>query len=83
MKSKELRQLSNLLTKPINRMTIIDLITELEKYPEDMEVVRPGYEGGYTDNLSLEVIKIKRNVNNEPWYGPHNEDETGEEMLVL
>ena len=53
-------------------MTTKQLIEELQKYPEDMPVMKCGYEGGYVDIATpVEKENILLNVNTDWWYGPH------------
>ena len=54
-------------------MKIKDLIAELQKHDPEMEVVVNGYEGGVGYPSGFEVIKIKKNVNKEWYYGRHEE----------
>lgn len=55
-------------------MTNKKLIEELQKYPEDMLVMKAGYEGGYKDiGLPIEKENILLNVNTEWYYGPHED----------
>lgn len=58
-------------------MTVQELIEELQAMPSHMRVVCPGYEGGYADVLHPRMIAIKLNVNDEWYYGPHEEADGG------
>ena len=65
------------------KMTVAQLIKKLEKFPPKMGVVTMGYEGGYHDVEDLEILKLKRNVNSEWYYGPHEKDDEGEEYVLV
>lgn len=67
-----------------------DLIKILEKYPDEIEICTYGYEGGYISEIEPTIKRIKRDVYDERWYGPHEEvkkdDECyseAEEVIVL
>jgi hypothetical protein len=53
-------------------MNIRELIDELQKHDPEMRVVTAGYEGGYCDLSGFEEIKINLDVNNEWYYGKHD-----------
>ncbi len=52
-------------------MTVTELIARLEKFPSDMLVVCGGYEGGVDELQDMVVEKIKKDVNDEWYYGKH------------
>ena len=52
--------------------TVSELIEELKAFPPDVRVVTSGYDGGYRDCGSLEIIKIVLDVNDAWYYGPHD-----------
>jgi hypothetical protein len=52
-------------------MQVKELIKLLSEYPENLDVVLQGYEGGYTENLSVQTIVVKLNHNKEWYYGEH------------
>ena len=54
-------------------MKIKELIEILSKQDPNLNVVINGYEDGFDDISTLEVIKIKRNANTEWYYGSHAE----------
>ena len=56
-------------------MKIKDLKKILDDYPDDLDIVVDGYEGGYDDLLrdNVHTLKIQRNVNNEWYYGDHDD----------
>ena len=57
-------------------MKVKQLIEELQKYPEDMDVMKCGYEGGYKDlSVPVEKDNILLNVNDEWYYGPHESED--------
>ena len=55
-------------------MKVKNLIEELQKYPDDLQVMKAGYEGGYKDVVTpVEKENILLNVNTEWYYGPHED----------
>lgn len=54
-------------------MTVAQLIEKLSQHPPDAHVIVPGYEGGYEDVTDIEPTKIKLNVHDEWYYGPHDD----------
>lgn len=67
-------------------MTIAELITAFQQYPQDMRVVVLGYEDGVDDVLSLSPTPIVRDVSDSPLRGQHDiceEDEADETALCL
>jgi len=54
-------------------MKIKELIDFLKKQDQELNVVVNGYEDGFDDITALEIIKIKKNVNTEWYYGSHAE----------
>ncbi len=69
-----------------NPYTVRELIKALKKYPEDMHVVVSGYEGGYEDCSPPKQKVIDRNVNEQSYFGPHDEarhKEKGEKVVAL
>ncbi len=64
-------------------MKVKELIEELEKEDEDMEVVRSGYEGGYNDVSGISHVKIERDVNKAWYYGCHDDKDDGEEVVLI
>jgi hypothetical protein len=54
-------------------MTAAELIEKLQKYPPDMLVTRPGYEGGLCDITYDEEIEVYLDYNTQWYYGPHEE----------
>ena len=57
-------------------MNVDQLIKRLQMFPPDLRVVVSGYEGGYDDVDHLEQIKIALNVNDEWYYGKHEDVES-------
>lgn len=55
-------------------MTVKDLIKKLQEYPQDLEVVVTGYEGGYNSVVdeSIKIEKISRGESNA-YEGEHAE----------
>lgn len=61
------------------KMTVGALIEALSKYPKDMIIVSPGYEGGYHDGMEPSaVMMFAANINKEWYYGPHEKDDNSE-----
>ena len=54
-------------------LTVSDLITALSTLPPDLEVLIPGYEGGFSPIAAIKQDTLLTNVNNEWYYGPHDE----------
>ena len=55
-------------------MTVAELILKLKQIDPELRVVRPGYEGGYTDvKMNYKVLALALNVNQEWYYGPHKD----------
>ena len=50
-------------------MNVKSLITELEKYDENLLVVVDGYEDGVTKNFKLLKVNINTNVHKAWYYG--------------
>ena len=50
-------------------MNVKSLITELEKYDENLLVVIDGYEDGVTENFNLLQVNINTNVHKAWYYG--------------
>ena len=54
-------------------MTTAELIEILKDYPQDSIVVVDGYEGGLEELDTISTIIINKNVNEESYYGDHEE----------
>jgi hypothetical protein len=52
-------------------MTVRELITELQQFPDDTLVVVDGYEGGVYPPKKPRTAKAVLNVNPESYYGSH------------
>ena len=52
-------------------MSIEELIRQLKTFPAGMQVVLPGYEGGYNDIDTITQFSIKLNVHKNWWDGAH------------
>jgi hypothetical protein len=63
-------------------MKVIDLITLLTQMPEEADVVLKGYEGGVDDVVNVRLVKIKKDINDEWYYGKHEIDEDGNTQAV-
>lgn len=65
-------------------MTVAELIEKLQSLDPNLEVFIPGYEGGYKDiNPNFYVDKFRKNVNPEWYYGPHEMDSEGGDVLGI
>ena len=64
-------------------MKVNDLLTLLSQMPSEADVVVKGYEGGVDDVLNVKLVKIKKNVNREWYYGKHEIDEDSDIQAVL
>lgn len=67
-------------------MTVAELIELLKKCDQSARVVTTGYEGGYCDINELVPIRLKLNVNDEWYLGPHEPTGTkgdGVDAIVL
>ena len=64
-------------------MKVKDLITLLSQMPADVDVVVKGYEGGVDDVLNLKLVKIKKDIHSEWYYGRHEIDEKGDIQAVF
>ena len=64
-------------------MKIIDLLTLLSQMPADVDVVVKGYEGGVDDVVNVKLVKIKKDVHAEWYYGRHEIDEDGDVQVVF
>ena len=64
-------------------MKVIDLLTLLSEMPADADVVLKGYEGGVDDILNVKLVKIKKDVNPDWYYGKHEIDEHGDIQAVF
>ena len=54
-------------------MKVKDLIERLKTFDPELMVVRPGYEGGVTEIDHLTSIEVALNVNEEWYYGEHEQ----------
>ena len=64
-------------------MKVMDLLTLLSEMPADADVVLKGYEGGVDDVLNVKLVKIKKDVHVEWYYGKHEIDESGDVQAVF
>ena len=64
-------------------MKVMDLLTLLSQMPSEADVVVKGYEGGVDDVVNVKLVKIKKNVNAEWYYGKHTIDEDGDVQAVF
>lgn len=64
-------------------MKVRELLTLLSQMPSAADVVVKGYEGGVDDVVNVKLVKIKKNVNDEWYYGKHAIDEDGDIQAVF
>jgi hypothetical protein len=66
-------------------MAAKELIEKLSKYPSDTLVLVQGYEGGFSDIVTLKKTKVELNSYKEDWNGPHEEttDSNNSAVLIL
>ena len=64
-------------------MKVIDLLTLLSQMPAEADVVVRGYEGGVNDVVNVKLVNIKKNVNDEWYYGKHTIDEDSDIQAVF
>jgi hypothetical protein len=65
-------------------MKVAELIKQLETLDPELEVYVEGYEGGYDSPVISDIKKFKLNVNDEWYYGSHEETKDGEvEGIIL
>lgn len=60
-----------------------DLIALLSQMPVDADVVVKGYEGGVDYVVNVKLVKIKKDVHSEWYYGRHEIDEEGDVKVVF
>lgn len=63
-------------------MKVKDLLAVLSKMPPEADVVAKGYEGGLDDVINVQLVKLKRDVHAEWYYGRHEINEDGEVQAV-
>ena len=64
-------------------MKVKDLLSLLSKMPADADVVARGYEGGVDDIVNVMLMKLRRDVNDEWYYGRHEINEDGSIQAVF
>ena len=64
-------------------MKVVDLLALLTQMPSEADVVVKGYEGGVDDVVNVSLVKIKKNVNDEWYYGKHAIDEGSDIQAVF
>jgi hypothetical protein len=64
-------------------MKVKDLLNLLSKMPADADVVAKGYEGGVDDVVNVMLVKLRRDVNDEWYYGRHEINENGDVQAVF
>ena len=63
-------------------MKVKDLLTLLSQMPSDADIVVKGYEGGVDDVVDVKMVKIKKDVHAEWYYGRHEIEEDGDVQVV-
>ena len=63
-------------------MTAKELIQKLSEFPAEMNIVVPGYEGGFSDVSGAREVRIRRDANKEWYYGQHEEAEASDQEAV-
>lgn len=61
-------------------MKVKELIETLQRYDPEEMVVIDGYEGGFKEVETVEQINLKLNVNEEWYYGKHEEVADGKDF---
>jgi len=64
-------------------MKVKDLVAILSKMPPEADVVAKGYEGGVDDVVNVQLVKLKRDVNAEWYYGRHEIKDDGGVQAVF
>ena len=64
-------------------MKVKDLLTLLSEMPADADVVAKGYEGGVDNIVNIQLVKLKKDVNAEWYYGRHEINEDGAVQAVF
>jgi hypothetical protein len=64
-------------------MKVKDLLTLLSEMPADADVVAKGYEGGVDDIINVQLVRLKRDVHAEWYYGRHEIKEDGDIQAVF
>lgn len=59
------------------------LLTLLSEMPPEADVVAKGYEGGVDDIVNIRLVKLKRDVHGEWYYGRHEINEDGDVQAVF
>lgn len=54
-------------------VTVAELIEALKELPQDLRVVTRGYESGYCDIDGFDQLTLALGVNDEWYYGPHEQ----------
>jgi hypothetical protein len=70
-------------------MKVSDLVEKLKDVPGDLTVCVDGYEGGFTERITLKLMTVAVDVHVEEYYGEHDhpsplhvEAETKEVLLL-
>ena len=64
-------------------MKVKDLLDLLLQMPTEADVVVKGYEDGVDDVVDVKLVKIKKDVHAEWYYGRHEIDEDGDVQVVF
>jgi len=65
-------------------MKIAELISKLQTFPEDMEIIVNSYEEGYDPLTGLREINIEKRTSKDWYYGVYEDAKTtGQKALLL
>lgn len=64
-------------------MKVKDLLALLSRMPAEADIVVKGYEGGVDDVVNVKIVKIKKDVHDEWYYGRHEIREDGNVEAVF
>ena len=72
------------MSEPLQRMTVRDLITQLEQFPDDLSVVVQSYEEGYDPVTHLDELHVNRTSDRQWYVGIYeNAAKQGERVLLI
>jgi len=63
-----------MIIKKILKMKVSELIKNLQKLPQELEVIVNGYENGFDDVIEIELKHIDKNINTNWWDGRHEQN---------
>ena len=65
-----------------NFLTVEQLINELKKYPQDLQVLVDGYEGGLDAVVSTVLVDIEYDESKAWYYGPFEESDSSNTKAI-